>query len=225
MLWDTVRRLADDVGTRVPDEIRIVPEVNAAVVEESQLLGLHAGRRYLYLGIPLLQGLSVAQLQAVIAHELGHYSGRHGQIHGCQIRDAPLLLDPAAEQALAWRLARRLAASSTRGGAGAPASLALPLDREGIRMTVQTADAQVTLSLPVLRKGQHEGEPPVERLQSMLNFVKGVNELAVDGIFGPKTEAAVRAFQSDENLAVDGIVGRYTWAALLRRWLLFSQPG
>lgn len=92
-------------------------------------------------------------------------------------------------------------------------------------MSVQTADAQVTLSLPVLRKGEHEGEPPVERLQSMLNFVKGVNDLVVDGIFGPKTEAAVRAFQSDENLTVDGIVGRNTWTALLRRWLLFSQPG
>jgi peptidoglycan hydrolase-like protein with peptidoglycan-binding domain len=47
----------------------------------------------------------------------------------------------------------------------------------------------------------------------------------VDGIFGPKTEAAVRAFQQNENLGVDGIVGRQTWAALLRRWLLFSQPG
>jgi peptidoglycan hydrolase-like protein with peptidoglycan-binding domain len=65
----------------------------------------------------------------------------------------------------------------------------------------------------------------VERLQFMLNFVKGVDELTVDGIFGPKTEAAVRAFQADENLTVDGIVGRHTWTALLRRWLLFSQPG
>jgi peptidoglycan hydrolase-like protein with peptidoglycan-binding domain len=92
-------------------------------------------------------------------------------------------------------------------------------------MTMQTTDAQVTLSLPVLRRGQRDGEPPVERLQSMLNFVTGVNTLAVDGIFGPKTEAAVRAFQSDENLTVDGIVGRYTWTALLRRYVLFSQPG
>jgi peptidoglycan hydrolase-like protein with peptidoglycan-binding domain len=92
-------------------------------------------------------------------------------------------------------------------------------------MSVQTADAQVTLSLPVLRKGEHEGEPSVERLQSMLNFVKGVNDLVLDGIFGPKTEAAVRGFQSDENLTVDGIVGRYTWGALLRRYILFSQPG
>jgi peptidoglycan hydrolase-like protein with peptidoglycan-binding domain len=92
-------------------------------------------------------------------------------------------------------------------------------------MNTQTAEAQVTLSVPVLRKGQHDGEPPVERLQFMLNFVKGVDELDVDGIFGPKTEAAVRAFQADENLTVDAIVGRHTWTALLRRWVLFSQPG
>jgi hypothetical protein len=26
-------------------------------------------------------------------------------------------------------------------------------------------------------------------------------------------------------LDVDGIVGKQTWTALLRRWLLFSQPG
>jgi peptidoglycan hydrolase-like protein with peptidoglycan-binding domain len=81
------------------------------------------------------------------------------------------------------------------------------------------------MSLPILRKGQHAGEPPVERLQLMLNFVKGVDDLDVDGIFGPKTEAAVRAFQQNGNLSVDGIVGKQTWTALLRHWLLFSQPG
>ena len=88
-----------------------------------------------------------------------------------------------------------------------------------------TTEAQVSLTLPVLREGQYEGEPPVERLQFMLNFVKGVDDLDVDGDFGPKTKAAVRDFQSNENLTVDGIVGRNTWTALLRRWLLFSQPG
>ena len=91
-------------------------------------------------------------------------------------------------------------------------------------MSAPQANVQVTLSLPILRKGQLSGEPPVARLQFMLNFVKGVDELDVDGIFGPKTEAAVRAFQQNENLSVDGIVGRQTWTALLRRWLLFSQP-
>ena len=36
-----------------------------------------------------------------------------------------------------------------------------------------------------------------------------------DGIFGRKTEAAVKAFQAANGLKVDGIVGKQTWAALL----------
>ncbi len=37
---------------------------------------------------------------------------------------------------------------------------------------------------------------------------------AVDGIFGPKTTAAVKYFQRKNNLTVDGIVGKQTFAAL-----------
>lgn len=36
----------------------------------------------------------------------------------------------------------------------------------------------------------------------------------VDGIFGPKTEHAVRNIQSDLGLVVDGIVGPVTWRSL-----------
>ena len=79
-LWDQVRALAAEVGTRMPDEIRVVPEVNAAVSEDTRLLGLIGGRRRLYLGMPLLQALSVGQLRSVIAHELGHYSGAHTRL-------------------------------------------------------------------------------------------------------------------------------------------------
>src|SRR5829696_2427540 len=39
--------------------------------------------------------------------------------------------------------------------------------------------------------------------------------VTVDGIFGPNTEAAVRAFQQSKGLAVDGIVGPNTWSALI----------
>jgi peptidoglycan hydrolase-like protein with peptidoglycan-binding domain len=39
--------------------------------------------------------------------------------------------------------------------------------------------------------------------------------VAVDGIFGPETDAAVRAFQQEKGLAVDGIVGPQTWPALI----------
>lgn len=50
------------------------------------------------------------------------------------------------------------------------------------------------------------------------NEVKQVQNLLgidADGIFGKKTEAAVKAFQAANGLTPDGIVGRKTWAALL----------
>lgn len=51
--------------------------------------------------------------------------------------------------------------------------------------------------------------------QQLLNE-KGGYGLAVDGIYGKKTEAAVRSFQKANGLAVDGILGKNTWAALTK---------
>lgn len=52
----------------------------------------------------------------------------------------------------------------------------------------------------------------VSDLQSTLNS-KGYS-LSVDGIFGSKTAAAVRDYQSKNGLSVDGIVGNNTWNSL-----------
>ena len=49
-------------------------------------------------------------------------------------------------------------------------------------------------------------------MQKILNS-QGYN-LSVDGIFGPKTEAAVRDYQKKKELSVDGIVGPKTWTML-----------
>lgn len=80
VLWRTVTSLAGQVRTRVPDEIRLVPDVNAAVSEETRMLGLIAGRRRMYIGVPLLLSLTVDELRAVLCHELGHYSGAHTRL-------------------------------------------------------------------------------------------------------------------------------------------------
>ena len=53
----------------------------------------------------------------------------------------------------------------------------------------------------------------VETAQGLLS-AQGYSPGAVDGIFGPKTLAAVQGFQRAMGLAVDGIVGPKTWAAL-----------
>jgi Zn-dependent protease with chaperone function len=76
-MWCEVRELAGFADTRPPDEIRLVADANAGVAEETRLLGLVGGTRRLALGGPLLIGLTRQQLRAVLAHELGHYSGRH----------------------------------------------------------------------------------------------------------------------------------------------------
>nr|WP_052478922.1 M48 family metallopeptidase [Kibdelosporangium sp. MJ126-NF4]CEL21239.1 hypothetical protein [Kibdelosporangium sp. MJ126-NF4]CTQ96194.1 hypothetical protein [Kibdelosporangium sp. MJ126-NF4] len=76
-LWQAIDELAVIANTRGPDEIRLVPEVNASVWEDSRLLGLRTGRRYMEIGLPLLAGMTIGELRAVLGHELGHYSHGH----------------------------------------------------------------------------------------------------------------------------------------------------
>jgi len=75
-----------------------------------------------------------------------------------------------------------------------------------------TARVSTTISpWPLVQRGA-EGHP-VRTLQHLLK-AHGHN-VAVDGIFGSQTEAAVRAVQSANGLAVDGIVGPQTWPVVI----------
>lgn len=64
---------------------------------------------------------------------------------------------------------------------------------------------------PLVRLG--DNAHPVKTLQWLLR-ARG-HTVAVDGIFGPLTDAAVRSFQGAKGLAVDGVVGPLTWAELI----------
>jgi peptidoglycan hydrolase-like protein with peptidoglycan-binding domain len=74
-----------------------------------------------------------------------------------------------------------------------------------------TVTATTISPWPLVRQGDRQH--PVKTLQYLLR-ARGHN-LTVDGIFGPKTDAAVRAFQQPKGLAVYGIVGPNTWSALI----------
>ena len=66
-----------------------------------------------------------------------------------------------------------------------------------------------------LKKG-HKGQD-VKELQTLLTRVAG-DDLKVDGDFGTKTRAAVRAFQKKKGLKVDGVAGVDTIMALGGNW-------
>ena len=77
------------------------------------------------------------------------------------------------------------------------------------RMTWQMLTRQAPL--PTLRTGSR-GVYVRYMQQKLLSKLYPVG--AIDGVFGPNTEAAVRDFQQENALVVDGIVGRNTWAKL-----------
>jgi peptidoglycan hydrolase-like protein with peptidoglycan-binding domain len=71
--------------------------------------------------------------------------------------------------------------------------------------------------MPVLQEGANG--PVVKSLQQFLtNGAQGewnVTPQGIDGDFGPKTKASVKAFQTWGSVASDGIVGDQTWAVSL----------
>ncbi|MEG4573777.1 peptidoglycan-binding protein [Microcoleus sp. N3A4] len=68
-------------------------------------------------------------------------------------------------------------------------------------------------NFPVLRRRMRGAA--VRDLQERLR-AKGFLRVSADGVFGPETQAAVKAAQRQYQLPADGIVGRATWEALLR---------
>jgi Zn-dependent protease with chaperone function len=72
-LFRAIADVARATGQPIPQEVYLVGSVNAAVMVDKPVIGMHA-RRILIIGLPMLQAVTVAQLRAVLAHEFGHYA-------------------------------------------------------------------------------------------------------------------------------------------------------
>ncbi len=74
-LFKAIAEVAHAVGERPPDDVFIVADINAAVMEHGGFLGFR-GRRALMFGLPLAQVLTVTEFKSVLAHEFGHFQAK-----------------------------------------------------------------------------------------------------------------------------------------------------
>lgn len=152
-LWAEVRAIAERVGTRLPDEIRLVAEPNAAVSEETRLLGLRGGHRYLYVGLPLLQAMSVGQVRFVLAHELGHYSHQHTRLGALTYRGRAAIVQTIVHigpTSLAGWMLRAYAAVYRLVSAAVSRAQEVEADRAAVRVAGRQAGVAALRELPGL---------------------------------------------------------------------------
>ena len=88
-------------------------------------------------------------------------------------------------------------------------------DMDDFRLRVAAIMAGAAPLPSVIPKVDAQGRPTLRR-GARGDFVKEIQAglgLVPDGVFGPRTEAALRQFQRDNGLVPDGIAGPRTWAA------------
>ncbi len=112
-LLKLLERLRARLRLRYPREVRITPQFDAALFQDSNsgVFGGGARRSVLLLGLPLIKCLSEKQLEAVIAHELGHLAGALAS-HTSRARHLGISLQRlregiAREPGRLWRTLRR----------------------------------------------------------------------------------------------------------------------
>jgi heat shock protein HtpX len=72
-LFKLIRDVSIATKQEMPAEVYLVNEVNAWVTHRGGIMGFRS-QRVMGIGLPLLQGLTVSEFKAVIAHEFGHYA-------------------------------------------------------------------------------------------------------------------------------------------------------
>ena len=103
-LFALLDRLRSRLDTPPVHRVLVTADFNAAVTQVPRLgvFGWH--RNYLLLGLPLMRCLSAEQLEAVLAHELGHLSRGHARVGNWiyRLRLSWYRLDQALEKKPQW---------------------------------------------------------------------------------------------------------------------------
>jgi peptidoglycan hydrolase-like protein with peptidoglycan-binding domain len=134
------------------------------------------------------------------------------QSHGDSEADPIAATERGRWRKPAWGLAILMVAAAAVFATAATAAAATTTTAAPTAQAAQVANRAPTLSWPVV--GQGATGQRVVAIQYLLNQQIGAG-LVVDGIFGPKTEAAVKRFQGRDHLPMDGKVGPGTWMKLI----------
>jgi Zn-dependent protease with chaperone function len=78
-LWRLTEDARKQLGSPRIDHIVMTDDVNAAVMQVPRFGPFGPSRAYLVAGLPLMQALSPTEFEAVVGHELGHLSRKHGR--------------------------------------------------------------------------------------------------------------------------------------------------
>lgn len=78
-LFALVDSVVERTGAPAPHAVLLTDDFNAAIVQLPRFGFFGGHRNYLIVGLPLLQGVTAREFEAILAHECGHLAGGHGK--------------------------------------------------------------------------------------------------------------------------------------------------
>ncbi len=81
-LFDLIHEVTNTLNGPKIHHVLLSGDFNAGIVQIPEFGMMGWLSNYLVVGLPLLQALSPAEFRAVLAHEVGHLSGKHGRFSG-----------------------------------------------------------------------------------------------------------------------------------------------